>query len=234
MIDLQGLQDLYEPPADSNHLSDENWEHLACGELSPTERTAALDHITACQSCRQLYRALDSLAVSARAEGFDIPSSFPSKGEHRPGQTWVRWASLAATLLLTTVALMWFLGPTLSPLPETHENPVGVNLRSAADLARPQLLDPEGPYEGSPELFRWTECPGAQSYDLSLLNDQGETLWQVEGHSGTTLSPPSEVLLQPGVYFWRVEANFEDVIEKSTSILGSFSVRTQESEVKSQ
>src|SRR5262245_24637818 len=57
------------------HLLEDEWERLACREMSAADRERALDHVTRCAECARIFQGLDALAEGAR--GFDpaVPSA---------------------------------------------------------------------------------------------------------------------------------------------------------------
>jgi hypothetical protein len=89
------LRDLYankagaplQSPLQSAHLDEAAWERLACHELTPLERSEAIDHIVGCLRCAQIYRGV--LMVQGEAPAFDPEAPGVSGGSRRQGVS--RW-----------------------------------------------------------------------------------------------------------------------------------------------
>ncbi|MEN8164732.1 MAG: hypothetical protein ABFS37_11435, partial [Acidobacteriota bacterium] len=110
MPELDALRTAYRHPeadGDSNHLTADQWEGLACEELSAEERQGALDHILRCAQCSDTYRAIQVLQTEARA--FDVAAAAPLEIAHEGGpKPHVPWRGIgifatAATVLLVII-----------------------------------------------------------------------------------------------------------------------------------
>jgi hypothetical protein len=119
---LSSAYRLTEPP--SPHLSEETWETLMDGTLSPPEREAALEHVTRCEACATVYRGLLLFERESRALGA------PGRSVARGAAAFRYWpASLAAILVMGVSASLIYRGsrpaivdPSV-PAPATTERP---------------------------------------------------------------------------------------------------------------
>ena len=59
-----------------DHISDDQWERLACDELGAEERQHALDHMLDCPSCSDTYRAIHFLRREAAAFDAGVVQAF--------------------------------------------------------------------------------------------------------------------------------------------------------------
>jgi len=76
----------------------------------------------------------------------------------------------------------------------------------------PIFLDPAEGFAVIPEgyLFRWTPVPNSHFYQVRIISDSGDLLWQ-ERIAGTEWKIPAGTRLTPGAeYFVRVEAFLSD------------------------
>ena len=170
------------------HLDDDTWERLACGELDESERLLAIEHVTSCEECDRIYRALDVLSKEARAIHPDLPSlaplldetsdaaaSFPTRGEAdpdlpdetRPGfpGRYAWWAAAAAALFVVVVAGPWSTGERSTtvppPLDGSTSDPLVVRSPPGeATTAEPVPLEPFGPISSPPRRLRWSAVAG--------------------------------------------------------------------------
>jgi hypothetical protein len=156
-------------------------------EGAEEQRLAALDHVMSCGACRpefELLRAMEQAgAGTTERAGSAVRRVLP------------RFAvplALAASLILVVA--------------------VGQRLRSpeGADVERGPvdgitLLGPPSEIaEWTSPTFAWKPVPGAQSYELEVLDEKGALVWGAKT-SGTSVTMSDPVLIVPGKsYRWWV------------------------------
>ena len=155
-------------------------------EGTEEQRLEVLDHVMACGPCRsefELLRAIEQ--VGARTTEVARPAVSPMRRLAVP-------LALAASLILV-VTVGQRLGSTGSP---------DVERGSSDGFA---LLEP--PPEIAPGIsptFTWKPVPGAQSYELEVLNEAGTVVWGARtSETSVTLSDP-RVLTAGKTYRWWV------------------------------
>jgi hypothetical protein len=123
------------------HPSEDDWERLACGELSRDEVARLLEHVRDCSACLRVQRAL--LLLESEAAAFDpgVPQARPlaraveARAGHplAAGRSTValRVTALAASLLAAALLYPAFLGLTREPAART----ASVRAPSAGGLA---------------------------------------------------------------------------------------------------
>jgi hypothetical protein len=96
-------------------------------------------------------------------------------------------------------------------------------------LASPTLLSP-GPGEGvdSEQLeFRWSESPGVEGYQFTLLDEKGDILYHTSTDKTRLEVPPSAVRLERGrTYFWYVTAKSPARVS-ADSEMGKFELKVR-------
>jgi hypothetical protein len=115
-------------------------------------------------------------------------------------RTWLPWA-------FGTVALLVLFGAVWSVVFWEH-GAINDRFRAAAAAkSEVSLLAPRGVLEGSPEVLRWVEVPGATSYVVSVRKVDGEPIL-IRPAAGAHLvtTDIERAYLLPGDYRWRVEA----------------------------
>lgn len=232
MFDLTTLRRAYRISGDSAdgldalHLSEDRWERLACDELDPLEREAALDHILSCPLCSDTYRALQELRREAAT--FDPGVAVPAGGTPAP-DSWRRrlWGGIgvlaAAAAVTLVVVLPGFRG-------ERATDPERDVLRSAGTHS---ALTPVAPVEEgvsrrqkSPVVLRWRADDGPRLAVVEILDATGELLWTSRPTEDTEVSWPAADA-PPGRYFWRVVAASSDG-DAAASELVSFELLERE------
>lgn len=193
---LRGLYRGSARPAEG-HLSEEDWERLACHELAPEEREAALDHVIRCAACARTYRAIGALGAEARS--FD-PGAPRERVRVLAFPRWPVLLGLAAAAVLTLVLLRPASGPGLAPAPKSDV------FRGDTDILDPAPLVPQGRVVGLPAELRWRGISVPADYRVTILDGEGEVVWTSPVLDATTLAWPAELTLKPGSYFWQVSA----------------------------
>lgn len=187
------------------HLTPSTWERLACGELSPGEESAALQHIGGCADCTATWSALRE--VRSAAETFDpyFRTPEPAVVRFRAPRQYVALAAAAVLAAALGLALFQSSGllPATAPRP-TAEVPPATD-RSGSS-ARPMPATPAEGDAGDVTAFVWQGPPAAQRYEVELLDGDGALLWQSERLTGDRVPWPDQVEKVTGVYYWRVVA----------------------------
>lgn len=84
--------------------------------------------------------------------------------------------------------------------------------------AVPRILQPRPgeAMQAGDETVKWTPVAGSLYYDVRLVNDRGDVLWQ-ERVADTTVSLPASLPLQPGTdYYVRVDVYFAEAMSVSS------------------
>ncbi len=179
----------------SDHLDESTWERLACGELGADERRSAFDHITRCDACRRILRAVEALHEGAQ----ELDPGAPRRGpwSHGPTgsptrQVWL-WAAAAAATAIAGLAVLLLPPPTVPTAAIRGEAP-----------AAAEPVEPAGALSRAPDVLRWQPATGARGYRVELLDADGDPLWTSPAVTSTGLPWPDEVAPVPGTYYWRV------------------------------
>lgn len=200
---------------------DESLASYLEGGLSEADHRAFELHLADCDHCLALIGALGRAASyedhASPASGRDLararriagpqPAATSSGGRLSP-----RWA-MAAVLLLSLGIAALSRGPQDAGIPVdfpavSREQPVR-SMRS---------IDPAAPLSGQPAagedlgitaeegVFNWKEHPASRYYQVRVVSDDGDLLWQ-EQVDGTRWALPAELQLVAGAeYFLRVDA----------------------------
>jgi len=124
------------------------------------------------------------------------------------------WAAAAVVFVAVGVyfQLADFTPIGLEVLPRTHEFEPSSDTRETRTIGPaalgPRFLEPE---EGlaiasGDGVFRWTAVPNSLYYQLRIVSDEGDLLWQ-ERVDGTEWKLPAGLVLSPGAeYYVRVDA----------------------------
>lgn len=171
----------------TGHLDEATWLALATGELSGAERERAIDHVTRCLACADVYRGLSQL----REEAAKLDPEAPRAA--RPRLTLVRSAAVLA--FAAAAALVAFV--SLRGEPETV-------LRADPAKARPVASAPLGKIAIAPTAFRFEPMSGAKLHRVQLLDGDGAELWASENVTGPSVAWPATVKAAPGKYYWQV------------------------------
>lgn len=172
----------------AGHLDATTLAALLDGELEATARATAELHLAWCAACRREYLEAQSLARTNR----------PSR---RVG--WRPVAIAAAAALLVIVS-----GPPLRRALERGSIPAADRssaLRAASvDVVVPA---PDAVVERDSTLrFAWHAPDSGSRFRLTLTDDRGETIWEVETGDTSVVLPDRIPLAAGHAYFWYVDA----------------------------
>jgi hypothetical protein len=140
-------------------------------------------------------------------------------GKHNKRSTFPyasRWASAAVIVLAVLVVFKWDLQSPVNP--QTSDTTSHGLTSEALDESQirnrdltvlmPRVLAPATGAIIDPEklVFRWTEVPGSLYYNVRVVTDGGDLIWQARVED-TELGLPEHLQLNPDVeYFFRVDA----------------------------
>jgi hypothetical protein len=185
------------------HLTEGDWERLACAEMQDVERARAMEHVTTCAECTLLYRAVAMLRAEAPA--FDPAAPRPEADGGARVPRIPAWAGLAAAGLAAMTVASWL---ALEARPWVLETPPRDAAVTRAPAANPAvvLLEPTRDVTSEPTRFRWSSVAGADSYRVRLFREDGLLLWTSDAVTAATVEWPAAVPRAPGRYFWEVQA----------------------------
>lgn len=192
------------------------------GVLPPHEIGALERHLADCSHCLARVGMLQRLEGEPSLQRVPEDALASAKALHcGPGRraginpAWVA----AAAMLVMAVALTQLLPlPQIGQdaLPRTHRAEPGGELRQTRSIESPSsgprfLVPVDGsPFAPADHRFKWTAVPGSLYYQLRIVSEEGDLLWQGR-ISGTEWTIPEGVALFPGVdYFARVDAYITD------------------------
>lgn len=188
---------------DDGHLSEDQWERLACDELAIDERESAFDHIVECPVCTDTYRVIQIMRSEASA--FDEAAPEP---EVVHSATTVRRFSLRALGLLAmaaTVALAVVLPMRSAREPIIRDDSILVRSVGGEVAAIP--VSPVGTVvwsSGEDILMEWTAAEKPVQAFVEILDADGELVWTSAEVESTEVTWPGEKIAGHGRYYWRV------------------------------
>ncbi len=151
----------------------------------------AVEHLARCAYCRSQVGSL-MLAVADDDIRSAVPNSRPAVRTAR----YVAWGGLAAAAV--AVVVWGGLTRALEDRPTVHRD------ATVTGAAAPIGIEPVGE-AATLDLFRWRPVPGADRYEVVVLNDQGSLVWSEQTRD--TVIPFDGPVLEAGrSFFWRVRA----------------------------
>ncbi len=169
---------------------------VARGDATEAERLHVLDLVMQSEELRREYDTYRALAAGARTDSV----------------RWPRLLAAAAVLAVAGGAAFWGLSRTSQ---EAWRG--GERLLEAVSPAQDVDVTP-------PVTLRWRAAPGAHTYEVELLADDGRLLARYETPDTTQVVPDSAGLLAGATYRWAVTARLADGAS-ARSALRSFSLR---------
>jgi hypothetical protein len=191
-------------------------------ELPEAEREQVEHHLADCRFCQARLGMLQRLEQSPIApripeDVLAAAKSMPHATVSRPTRTPV-WA--AAAVLVIAVGVLYQVLPVREigqvVLPRTHMNEPSSDLRETRSID-PGVMGPrflssreDSGINSSAGIFKWTAVPNSLYYEVRIVSDAGDLLWQ-ERVDGTEWRLPAGLALTPGLdYFVRVDAYLTD------------------------
>ncbi len=183
---------------------DDSWA-AAAGEL-PFERMQVLvDHGARCAQCAEAWRILAEVRRAATEPAADDPSPVrPTTPHHAP---WRR-SPLRSLLPLALPAIAAAVGIWMALRPAPPRPPPVERGNGAATLR----AESPGVQPARDAVLRWSEVPGATSYNVTVLTPDLVVLHQAVGVSGRELRLPEAVSQRAagGGLLWNVDAVLPD------------------------
>ncbi len=205
MADLDALRAAYRDSwsgDETDHLTKDQWQGLACDELVGEERQSAVDHILECPLCSDTHRALQILRTGAA----DFDESAPAPKVVREDVTVRRfpWRGLGVLAMAATVVLAVVL-----PMRWAHEPVIdegGVVVRSVEETAV-KPVSPLGKVKwrpGEEVHLQWTAGESSVSVLVEILDADGELIWTSPETTETDVLWSAEEIPGHGSYYWQV------------------------------
>jgi len=184
------------------------------GEAGNQARVRFEQHLADCDLCIGRVGFLSRLRDTEPAER--VPElllararrlgTAPRHAENRYGRHWA--AAAVVVLAVTGVLYSNSLLEVPAPVPdgEVATSRTSPSLMEGALV--PRVLSPSDGSTVDPNrvIFSWTDVPGSLYYDLHIVNDEGDLVWQ-ERVADTHWGPRADMQLSPGAeYFVRVDA----------------------------
>lgn len=124
-----------------------------------------------------------------------------------------RWACAAVIVLALSLLIKTnSIGPEVTDQVIPDSVPQAIEPRQSRNLntgvLRPKILTPVNGVAIDPGslVFNWTEIPGSLHYDVRIVSEDGDLVWQGRV-SGTEMQLPGDLQLEHGSdYFFRVDA----------------------------
>jgi hypothetical protein len=187
------------PPADAYWAA-------AAGELPFEQVRALVDHGATCARCAEAWRILaDVRRAAGSADAAEtVPAAHPVLG---PARSRVRLRT--RTLLPLAISAMAAVGlwvvlrpPSVRPPPVERGGGNAPTMRAESPEVQP----------ARDALLRWSEVPGATSYNVTVLTPDLVVLHQAVGISGRQLPLPEGVRQKAagGEVLWNVDAVMPD------------------------
>lgn len=183
------------------HPTEAAFERFAADEMSVEDRSAFLDHASACRECAPILRAVLELRRLSRGPAAVVPFGRP-----RRRAVWLLTAAagLAAALVLVVVR-------PLDRGPATADS----TLR-APQLASLRALEPHGVLDRAPTIARWEpwsgegadrSAAGGVEYRFVVVRVEGQVVAErlLPAGSEPQVAWPAEASAA-GSYAWSVEA----------------------------
>jgi hypothetical protein len=116
---------------DGDHPDEETWVRFASGSLAGRAHDDLVDHVIACRTCAEIYRALGTFQDRARETGL-FPDTALGAGGRRWWSTRSTWMPLAAVAVLASgVVLLRSVGPAPTTPPADSTSAPAPDVRPA-------------------------------------------------------------------------------------------------------
>ena len=173
-------------------------ERYLAGTLSEADVEAWESHYLTCARCQSEVR----LGAAIRSMLPEVREALSDDGEEsvaaRPrfgGRAKIGAIAGAVAAVLAGILLV---------KPAPVESPQHREVISETEIV-PSVESPIGDVAAIVE-FRWAPVTGAELYDITLFNETGDVLWQVESRETRAALPDSVRLDTGALYLWQVNA----------------------------
>lgn len=186
------------------HLSDRDWEQLACGDLDDVAKRAALSHVTSCETCSTIHRSLIALGQGSAVFDPQNESSAPAVA----GFAWRRWAIGGGLAAAAVLMLAVFIDNPQRPRPA----PAATRAESAGEvtITKPLALPDR--------RVQWSAIANADSYEVRINDAAGAPAWNTR-LTATEAELPATLALAPGTYYLQVSALRDGAIVASSPLI---------------
>jgi hypothetical protein len=188
-----------------HHLSEDEWERIACDEMVSSERERVLEHALECPLCSDTYRAILTLRADAATFDEAAPALPETLHPERSAGRRIRWYGLGVLAMAATAVLA-----IVVPMRRAHEPIVNDDVmvvRSAGDEQAVVPISPVGTViwsTGEDVRLEWKAVEPPVSTFVELLDSEGEPIWTGPEVESTEVTWPGRDVPGPGRYYWRV------------------------------
>jgi hypothetical protein len=198
-------------------LSDEQVAEYFDGVLPDADRNRVEHHIADCRFCAARIGMLGRLEASsgeARIPEESLATAKLMRQTPRGGnRRLVAWAAAAVLVLVAGIQYQ----SSENRATESNLEPPGVPAIAPRDIRQtrnietsafgPTITSPrEGQFASARSQISWTAVPNSLYYQVRIVSDEGDLLWQ-ERVDGTAWRMPERLGLSPGAeYFVRIDA----------------------------
>jgi hypothetical protein len=191
--------------------------------LGEQELRTAEAHLARCDDCLARLVALHAAVTAVREAPVLAPPDVlarakalvkaprtlwglrvPSWGRIQPAYRWA--GAVAAILLVFVIGEEMLRRPSELPTVPSEIRAPG---EGVAGAFQPTAPAPEARVPATRLAFQWSAMPEAVRYELSVIDDDGDVVW--EATTRETTAAPSPTTLVPGdTYYWRITAWLSD------------------------
>ena len=200
-------------------------------ETSEEDKFRVADHVAGCSSCRvkfELAREILSKAtrLARESEGIALTEAEVTAlkqraaarlRENEKGRSFFfryRYASAAAGIIMIMAAIFLVLRA-----PQDKDSGA---MRGEAGAAM-VLLTPRGVQKALPLHFKWQPYPGAETYEVKVLDEKLDIVWSSGRIRATSLylpQGPAEGLKRGAGYYWKVAVFSDDESVQESGLQG--------------
>lgn len=193
--------------ASGPHVTEAEWEQLACHEIGAADRQRLLAHILACAECTGIHRSL--LTLEREAAAFD-PNVAAMAKPPAPARAWLYAAGLAAAAVFAFVVV-----DVRTPAPLDTGNDV---TRSRSALSTISVSTPVEKGVLVDRRIAWQRVNDAESYEVLINSQDGAPVWSTIV-TGTDATIPASTALPAGSYYAQIKALRQDAAIGSSALI---------------
>lgn len=198
-------------------LEDQQIAELYEGTLPEAERSGVERHVADCRFCAArigLLARLDAEGDEARVPEDSLATAkLMSRPQPRANRRMASWAAVAVLVLAVGIYFQVTESDRPGSNPESPAGPPDLSgeIRDTRTIDTtalgPTITSPlEGRSAGANSLISWTAVPNSLFYEVRIVSDDGDLLWQ-ERIEDTECRVPNNLDLVPGSeYFIRIDA----------------------------